>query len=74
MTSFELKVWRRGMAWTQEQAAKQLGVSLRTYQTWESKGGVTRVASLATKGLSVERIWPDCARMLNQLSAIARHG
>ncbi len=75
MTGFELKVWRRGMEWTQERAAEELGVSTRAYQLWEkaSTRPVKRTVALATKGLSVEQVWPDVGRMLTQLSRIARH-
>ncbi len=75
MTGFELKVWRRGMEWTQERAAEELGVSTRAYQLWEkaSDRPVKRTVALATKGLSVEHVWPDVGRMLTQLSRIARH-
>lgn len=74
MTGYELRIWRKGMEWTQERAAEELGVSLRTYANWERSGGITRVAALATKGLSVERMWPEVARLMKQLSVVARHG
>lgn len=32
MTGFELRIWRRGYNWTQERAAEELGVCLRTYK------------------------------------------
>ena len=35
MTGFELRLWRRGCGWTQERAAEELGISLRTYITYE---------------------------------------
>nr|WP_261643083.1 helix-turn-helix transcriptional regulator [Erwinia mallotivora] len=35
MTGFELRLWRRGLGWTQERAAEELGLSLRTYKTYE---------------------------------------
>ncbi len=37
MTGFELKLWRRGQQWTQQEAANQFGISLATY-----KGSVWR--------------------------------
>ncbi|MGS3614454.1 helix-turn-helix domain-containing protein [Escherichia coli] len=38
MTGYELKLWRRGMNWTQERAAEEFGISLATYKRYE-KGG-----------------------------------
>lgn len=35
MTGFELKLWRRCMNWNQERAAKELGVSVRSYQHYK---------------------------------------
>lgn len=32
MTGFELKLWRRGQQWTQQEAANQFGISLATYK------------------------------------------
>lgn len=32
----DFKAWRRGLDWTQLQAAEWLGVSVRTYESWES--------------------------------------
>ena len=31
----ELKAWRVGLGWTQEEAAGALGLNARTYQNWE---------------------------------------
>lgn len=53
MTGFELRLWRKGFGWTQERAAEELGVSLRTYKTYEKKSP-PRVVELATK--AVEKI------------------
>lgn len=50
MTGFELRLWRRGFNWTQERAAEELGVSLRTYKTYEKKGP-SKLVILATRGL-----------------------
>ncbi len=35
MTGYELKLWRRGMNWTQERAAEEFGISLATYKRYE---------------------------------------
>ena len=42
MTGYELKLWRRGMNWTQERAAEEFGISLATYKRYE-KGEPPRV-------------------------------
>lgn len=50
MTGFELRLWRRGLGWSQERAAEELGVSLRTYKVYEKKSP-PRMAILATQAL-----------------------
>lgn len=50
MTGFELRIWRRGYSWTQERAAEELGVCLRTYKTYE-KTAPPKTVILATRGL-----------------------
>lgn len=51
MTGFEFRLWRRGLNWTQERAAEELGICLRTYKSYE-KGGPPQMAVLATEALS----------------------
>lgn len=53
MSSFELKIWRRGMNWDQERAAEELGSSLRSYKRYEKIPKVTKLIELATFGLGV---------------------
>ncbi|MEN4051941.1 helix-turn-helix transcriptional regulator [Serratia marcescens] len=50
MTGFELRIWRRGQHWTQDQAAEALGVSLRTYKTYEACSP-PKICVLATQAL-----------------------
>ncbi|MFA1240836.1 hypothetical protein ACCC84_21245 [Serratia odorifera] len=50
MTGFELRIWRRGQHWTQDQAAEALGVSLRTYKTYEASTP-PKICVLATQAL-----------------------
>ena len=69
MNGFELKLWRKSMNWTQERAAEELGVVLRTYQGWEKRKEVPKVVTLATKGLSLSQM----ANSIVQLSTIANH-
>ena len=45
MTGYELKLWRRGMNWTQERAAEEFGISLATYKRYE-KGEPPRVIEM----------------------------
>lgn len=52
MGGFELRVWRRGMNWSQERAAEELGVSLRSYKRYENASEVARLVELATFALS----------------------
>ncbi|ASV45053.1 transcriptional regulator [Klebsiella phage LASTA] len=72
MGGFELKLWRNGLGWSQERAAEELGVSRRTYLTWEQKG-TSRVVELATQALSIKAEWPETAKKLNRLSTLAKH-
>lgn len=72
MKGFELRLWRKGMDWTQERAAEELGVNLRTYVSWEKKG-CSRLVDLATSQLSLRAVWPDAATILKRISTIARH-
>lgn len=51
MTGFEFRLWRRGLNWTQERAAEELGICLRTYKSYE-KCGPPHMAVLATEALS----------------------
>lgn len=53
MSSFELKIWRRGMNWDQERAVEELGSSLRSYKRYEKIPKVTKLIELATFGLGV---------------------
>ena len=72
MGGFELRLWRVDMGWSQERAAEELGVSRRTYVSWEQKG-TTRLVELATRALTLRAEWPETARRLKALSTIARH-
>lgn len=74
MKGFELRLWRIGMGWTQEQAAEELGVTLRGYQNWEKpRKDVSRTVELAAGMLSIHMVWPDITRTINNISLIAGH-
>lgn len=58
MTGFELKLWRTGLGWTQEQAAKEFGISMRTYIRYEH-GNPPRAIELAIQALSLAALLPE---------------
>ncbi|WP_421105941.1 helix-turn-helix domain-containing protein [Serratia marcescens] len=91
MDVFELRLWRAGQYfslsearslrlgshWRQEDAANALGVSERTYRTYENSG-VSRTARLGIQTLMLVRLLPDLRRMeqpqiVLQLQALTRH-
>ena len=37
MTGYELRLWRKGMGWSSDKAAEELGVSLRTWKEYEKR-------------------------------------
>ncbi|CAI9394793.1 MULTISPECIES: hypothetical protein [Enterobacteriaceae] len=58
MTGYELRLWRKGMNWSSDRAAEELGVSLRTWKVYEKSEKVTRVVELATITLSLAAALP----------------
>lgn len=52
MTKEEIKKWRDGMALTQKDAARLLGVGLRTYERLERGGEIDRRTELAIKAIT----------------------
>lgn len=59
MTGYELRLWRKGQnGWVQERAAEELGVSLRTYKSYEKRDVVPKIVELAIKALSLREIYP----------------
>ncbi|EBW2268528.1 hypothetical protein J9E33_002405 [Salmonella enterica] len=62
MTGYELRLWRKGFRWDQERAAEELGVSIRTYKSYEKKvGDVSKMVELATYALSLRSLYPELA-------------
>lgn len=61
MTGYELRLWRKGLDWTQERAAEELDVSLRSYKRYEKMPdeAVSRVTELATRLLSLRQMLPE---------------
>ncbi|EOZ6414796.1 helix-turn-helix domain-containing protein [Cronobacter turicensis] len=85
MTAYELRVWRRGMGWTQEQAASVLGMSVPTYKRMELKRAgrlpapIPQAVEYATTTLSLKAMLPDLKKMtrtqmLTQLQQILHGG
>jgi len=59
MTGYELRLWRKGMNWSSDRAAEELGVSLRTWKVYEKSEKVSRVVELATVTLSIAAAVPS---------------
>lgn len=64
MTPGELRLWRQDLGWSQERAARELGVSLRTYKYFESG-----VSSGGLEHREVPRYVELAARELTRLAA-----
>jgi transcriptional regulator with XRE-family HTH domain len=58
MTGWQLKLWRKGLNWSRERAAAELGVSLRTYKDYENTDSVKRAIAMATVTLSLSNLLP----------------
>lgn len=58
MTGWQLRLWRKGLLWSRERAAAELGVSLRTYLIYENADTVKRSVAMATLTLSLINIMP----------------
>lgn len=58
MTGWQLRLWRRGMLWSRDRAAEELGVSLRTYKDYENAESVKRSVAMATVTLSLINVMP----------------
>ncbi|EFU5488687.1 helix-turn-helix domain-containing protein [Salmonella enterica subsp. enterica serovar Abony] len=66
MTGFELKLWRRGQQWTQQEAANQFCISLATYKRYE-KGNPPRVVEMAIRTLSLSEMLPTLPRLKKEI-------
>lgn len=58
MTGWQLRLWRRGMLWSRDRAAEELGVCLRTYKDYENAESVKRSVAMATVTLSLINVMP----------------
>ncbi|WP_038213814.1 helix-turn-helix domain-containing protein [Xenorhabdus bovienii] len=54
MTGYELRLWRKAQGWTQERAAEELGIHIRTYKGYEKVNRrVSKIIQLASQVLSL---------------------
>lgn len=58
MTGWQLRLWRKGLNWSRERAAAQLGVSLRTYKDYENTDSVKQAIAMATVTLTLSSMLP----------------
>lgn len=63
MTGWELRIWRKSMLWSREKAAREFGVTLRTWHAWENAEQVDVTVLRTTQALSVMDLLPDIHRM-----------
>jgi len=60
MTGYELRLWRKGCGWTQDRAAWEFGVSLRTYQVYEkNKAVIPLLAERSTRELQLRTMMEE---------------
>lgn len=62
MTGYELRLWRKGLGWSSDRAAKELGVCLRSYKAYENADQIKRNIALATVSLTVRSLIPEFDR------------
>ncbi|MDE9429910.1 helix-turn-helix domain-containing protein [Xenorhabdus bovienii] len=53
MTGYELRLWRKSQDWTQERAAEELDIHIRTYKGYEKANKVSKIIQLASQALSL---------------------
>ncbi|HFU8395097.1 TPA: hypothetical protein ACH71Y_005207 [Escherichia coli] len=53
MTGWELRIWRKSMLWSREKAAREFGVTQRTWHAWENAEQVDVTVWRTTQALSV---------------------
>ncbi|EBY2669741.1 XRE family transcriptional regulator [Salmonella enterica subsp. enterica serovar Newport] len=63
MTGWELRLWRKVMCWSREKAAREFGVTLRTWHAWENAEQVDITVWRTTQALSVLDLLPLMHRM-----------
>ena len=63
MTGWELRIWRKSMLWSREKAARELGVTQRTWHAWENAEQVDVTVWRTTQALSVRDLLPHMQGM-----------
>lgn len=58
MTGYDLRLWRKGLGWSRDRAAEELGVCLRAYKDYENTDRVKRAIELATVALALGDLLP----------------
>ena len=58
MTGWELRIWRKSMLWSREKAAREFGVTQRTWHAWENAEQVDVTVWRTTQALSVRDLLP----------------
>ncbi len=71
MTGFDLILWRRGLNWTQERAAAELGISRTSLVKYEDGETVPRTIQLATVALTLKANGPPENHEQRQAAAAA---
>lgn len=56
MTVYELRLWRKRMAWDQERAAEELEKCLRSYKIYEKSHEIDPVVELTTRALTLKSL------------------
>lgn len=73
MTGWELRIWRKSMLWSREKAAREFGVTQRTWHAWENAEQVDVTVWRTTQALSVRDLLPHMQGM-RAYSALFDHG
>ncbi|EFK2371834.1 helix-turn-helix transcriptional regulator [Escherichia coli] len=63
MTGWELRIWRKSMLWSREKAAREFGVTQRTWLAWENAEQVDVTVWRTTQALSVRDLLPHMQGM-----------
>ncbi len=63
MTGWELRIWRKSMLWSREKAAREFGVTQRTWHAWENAVQVDVTVWRTTQALSVRDLLPHMQGM-----------
>ncbi|EOE6352366.1 hypothetical protein ACKO4B_004867 [Salmonella enterica subsp. enterica serovar Typhimurium] len=64
MTGWELRIWRKSMLWSREKAAREFGVTQRTWHAWENAEQVDVTVWRTTQALSVRDLLPHMRKRL----------